>query len=45
MSQILVTFFITGNDSDTKLKISEACKKLNYDLNCIAIPKTVIMTK
>ena len=35
-------FYIGGNDSaDTALKISEACKKLSYDLNCIAIPKTV----
>ena len=35
-------FYNGGNDSaDTALKISEACKKLNYDLNCIAIPKTV----
>ena len=31
----LVTFYNGGNDSaDTALKISEACKKLNYDLNC-----------
>ena len=35
-------FYNGGNDSaDTALKVSQISKKLNYDLNCIAIPKTV----
>ena len=35
-------FYNGGNDSaDTALKIYKACKALNFDLKCIAIPKTV----
>jgi 6-phosphofructokinase len=35
-------FYNGGNDSaDTALKISQISKKLNYPLQCIAIPKTV----
>ena len=35
-------FYNGGNDSaDTALKISEISNKLNYPLQCIAIPKTV----
>jgi 6-phosphofructokinase 1 len=35
-------FYNGGNDSaDTALKISQISKKLNYSLQCIAIPKTV----
>ncbi len=35
-------FYNGGNDSaDTALKISQISKKLNYPIQCIAIPKTV----
>ena len=35
-------FYNGGNDSaDTALKISQISNKLNYPLQCIAIPKTV----
>ena len=35
-------FYNGGNDSaDTAFKVSQISKKLNYPINCIAIPKTV----
>ena len=35
-------FYNGGNDSaDTALKVSQISKKLGYQINCIAIPKTV----
>ena len=35
-------FYNGGNDSaDTGFKVSQISKKLNYPINCIAIPKTV----